>query len=204
MILRRRVASLLVVAVMAAVLGVALTAKMGRNFHAAGGPYGDFGDIYRVALPKGVTSVDEVRSFEVEIGGADDFVRAILNGYVEINSEDTEIVQKIRGGDDDAADVINRAVAVDRQTRLLGRRDLQFGLVPGWNHLVVEIENYGGPCGGGVHLYVNGEALMGVPIALPVRESMTSGLKGQPDFVRPRPHAEKALCARVAYQFYLD
>jgi len=131
-VLRHRAASLAVVTAMAVMLGVAGTAIWGKNLRASGGPHGDFGDIYRLALPKGVTTVDDVRSFEVEIPGADDLVRAVLNGYVEINSEDAAIVRKI-GIDDFAAEKINRTVAVDRQAWLLGKRDLQFGLVRGWN-----------------------------------------------------------------------
>jgi hypothetical protein len=189
---------------LATVLGVVFTATLGKNLRASGGSYGDFGGVYRLALPKGITSLDDVRSFEVEIGGADDFVRAILNDHIEIHSEDIDVARKVGRGDDIQAEQINRALAVDRQTRLLGRRDLQFGLRPGWNHLVVEIENYGGPCGGGVHMYVNGEALTGIPIALPVREEATPRTTGLTKHIRPKAHAEKALCARAAYQFKLD
>ncbi len=81
----------------------------------------------------------------------------------------------------------------------MSRRPVDVALVPGLNHLIVELQNYRGPCSGGIQLMVNEQPITGVPTSLPLR-----GDGSEAERLVPVPHQEHALCARVAYQFVLE
>jgi hypothetical protein len=201
---KRRAASLLLCGALAVVLGIASVLFLGQNRPGAGQAYDGFGHVYWVALPKGVTRIEDISTFEILPGGADDFTRAELNGHVVVNSEDrwgALIPERTddRTRDETLWDLTKRHV-VDRSTYLMHRKAIQFALVQGLNHLVVELENYRGPCGGGIQVFVNGQPIIGAPMSLPLRGE----LRDDDERLLPRAHREHALCARVAYQFKLD
>lgn len=200
---KRRGASAVVCSFIAALAGTLCVFVLGKNLSVAGHALEGFGHVYRVALPKGVIRLEDVRIFEVMSGGADDFVRAELNGHSVLNSEDPQeaVVQVTTGereADKEARELVRQYV-VNRHTKLLSRRPAQLALVRGWNQLVVEVENYGGPCSGDVQLFVNEQPIAGMPAALPLRPEANDKL-----LLLPEAHKEHALCARVAYQFELD
>jgi hypothetical protein len=199
---KRRGTALLMCGVLAATAGILSVVVLAKNRPAAGALLDRFGYVYRVALPKGVTRLEDIRIFEVVPLGADDFLRAELNGHVVANSEDTwsAILPEPtpQANADTKAWELTRDYVVDRRTLLMSRKSVELALVRGWNHLVVELENYRGPCSGGVQLFVNEQPIIGVPTSLPLRDDQS-----KPRLV-PKAHQEHALCARVAYQFELD
>jgi len=204
LVLKRRGLALLAFGGFAAMLGIAAVLTLARNTDSAGTTLVGFGHVYRIALPKGVARLEDIRTFEIYSDGADDLMRAVLNGHLVAHTETPwkAVVPDslhTKTEDDPTARKLSSDNVVDRQTYLTGRKAVQWTLVRGWNLLVVEVVNYGGPCGGGVQLFVNDQPIAGAPSALPIRSGPDDAMR-----LIPTAHKEHALCARVAYQFHID
>lgn len=198
-------------------VGVWAASEYAKNLSASAVEIPGIGKLHRIALPIGVTRFEDVRSIEIEVSEADDYVRVYFNNYLAINNDypGREVLFSTtwgQRGDKAWKPALTAGTRIHRKADLLGRRNATISLRRGWNHIVVELENGAdGYCVVQPRIFVNGTPVGGLPPVLP--ESAEDALK----FVASRRGTESAtaelldgnslrnaLCARAVYQFQVQ
>jgi hypothetical protein len=188
---------------------VSVVSLFSRNLKGGVRVYKPIGEIERLSLPKNVISYEDVRTFEITNLGANDFFRVYINGYHARNNEmqwpwfKNKLFQKEKFEDDYAATRYSHSAGntTSDHTELL---------VPGWNQIILEVEN--GPeggCGMKISMAINAQTINGFPRILRARGELFYFPEWmEVPFIKWSPPEEKwqrsALCRRQIYQFFLE
>jgi hypothetical protein len=170
----------------------------GENWNARAVSIAKFGTIQRVALPAGVSSREDISTFEVDFGFADDFARLSINNYGIYSTEQPQrlIVDHLGLGPSFVED-LTRRMRVTRNYDF-GRKDKKSHLVDGRNFIVYEVDNGPGHCGGGFRLFVNGQEIAGRFGSAPFDAAERRELHGSDE-----RSLQNALCSRHVVQIDL-
>jgi hypothetical protein len=125
------------------------------------------GRIEVLRLPTHQRQLADIKTFEVAMGGADDYGRVFVNNQLVINTENP--AQIFFGGVDDQTKrrTVER-LAIDRSDLIVGKSDVRGFLKRGKNFIVVELENsILGSCVTNIDIIVNGIELESFPQMLP-------------------------------------
>ena len=127
------------------------------------------GRIEILRLPTKARRLSDIRTFIIQMDGADDYGRVFVNNYLWMNNENPQQLFYSSNDTKERRDEFNQ-LAVDRNELLVVKRDARVLLRSGTNDIVVELENsILGTCVTAIDIVVNGEELESFPRSIPDR-----------------------------------
>jgi hypothetical protein len=205
---RRPLLAALVVTV-SALAGLLCAWLFGRGFvPAAPVEVSGYGFIQTVRLPVGARTMNELTSFEVDMGGADDFARVYVNNYLVVSTENPKAIL-LFAPELDAQQQLMEQLAVKRNMLPPGRREIITHIRKGTNTIVFENENsIMGTCAARITLFANGKQLERFPVKVPnglypERASLLPGVIELFERSKRAHSSDDILCARRIFVFEL-
>jgi hypothetical protein len=182
----------------------------GRGFApAAPVEVSSYGFIQTVRLPRGARTTNELTSFEVDMGGADDFARVYVNNYLVVSTENPKAILMFAPELDPQQQLMSR-LAVKRNMPAPGRREVIAFIRKGANTIVFENENsIFGTCASQITLFANGKQLERFPVKVPIGlypegASLLPGVIELFERTKVVPSSDDILCARRMFVFELS
>jgi hypothetical protein len=179
-------------------------------------PLDGIGRIEVLRMPIGARRLIDIKSFIINMPGADDYGRVFANNYLVLNREAPDVFYT-QVDDASKREAISNDKA-QRNVNMIGEKDVKGYLRSGFNFIVAELENAIGPCSFSIDISVNGTELETFPRIIPngffaERESVNSALfqkfeKAQaadaaPGDFAPDPY-DDVVCARRIFQVNLE
>jgi hypothetical protein len=166
------------------------------------------GRIEHLRMPVGARALEDIRSFMIQMDGAQDFARIFVNNYVLIDNEspkDMLFVSVPRS--DDKRDLV-LPMAVDRSDYHVGTRAARYYLLKGRNYIVAELENGYLGCNTVIDIVVNGTQLERFPKVVPDRlyveaDAVNPLVKTRFEQIRKTGDRD-SLCSRRIWAFELE
>jgi len=166
------------------------------------------GRIEHLRLPIGARALDEIRSFMIQMDGAQDFARILVNNYLLIDNESPKDMLFISGPRSDDKRELVLPMAVDRSDYHVGSWSARYYLLKGRNYIVAELENGYLGCNTVIDIVVNGTQLERFPKVMPDRlyvetDSVNPLVKARFEKLR-KTGEQDSLCSRRIWAFELE
>jgi hypothetical protein len=203
-----RYAILIGISIIAMLIGASLCFEFGRGFRPLRSTVlPALGQIETIRFPVGARRISELTSLLMTMPSADDFGKVFLNNYIVLSTESADNVYYFLRSSELAKKVSSQYGV--RRNLSLTSRDVVDLVVPGWNFVVLEIENsFWGTCNSSIDIVVNGQRLERFPRNFPrnrypEKSVLDQGLVNQFNKVEAGSMID-ALCSRRILAFYLD